>query len=185
MSGIEPQIHRLRSGQDLLIRCPTLDDASHLCRYLAALWADPGYFNVTGPGEVHLTAEQEAAWIQAHLDAPAQLALVADIAGEIVGLLDCDAPPRRRLAHTAELGISIAADWRELGIGRLLLQAALDWARAHPQLEKLWLTVIATNARAIHLYSALGFREEGRAHRAIKFEDGAYADMLQLFQWVK
>jgi RimJ/RimL family protein N-acetyltransferase len=108
-----------------------------------------------------------------------------EVAGEIVGLLDCDAPPRRRLAHTAELGISIAAGWRERGIGRLLLQAALDWARAHPQLEKVWLTVIATNARAIHLYAALGFQEEGRLHRAIKFEDGTYADLLQMFRWVQ
>jgi RimJ/RimL family protein N-acetyltransferase len=185
MSHIDPQIHRLRSGDDLLIRCPTLADAPTLCKYLEAIWSDRGHFNVTGPGELQLTSEQEAAWIQSHLEAPAQLALVGEIAGEIVALLDCDAPPRRRLAHTAEVGISVAAAWREQGIGRLLLGAALSWARAHPQIEKVWLTVIATNARAIHLYAALGFRDEGRAQRAIKFEDGTYADMLQMYQWVK
>jgi RimJ/RimL family protein N-acetyltransferase len=185
MSQIEPQTHRLVSGHDLIIRCPVVVDAPYLCRYLAAIWDDPGHFNVTGPGEVRLTPEQEVAWIQDHSEAPAQLALVADLAGEIVGLLDCDAPPRQRLAHTAELGISIAAGWREQGIGRLLIEAALAWAKAHPQLEKVWLTVIATNARAIHLYSSLGFREEGCAQRAIKFEDGTYADLLYMFQWVQ
>jgi RimJ/RimL family protein N-acetyltransferase len=185
MSHIHPQIHQLQSGHDLLIRCPTAADAPALCRYLEAIWADPGRFNVTAPGELHLTSEQEAAWIQSHLEAPAQVALVAEIAGEIVGLLDCDAPPRRRLSHTTELGISIAAAWREQGIGRQLLHAALAWARAHPHIEKVWLTVIATNARAIHLYAALGFREEGRAHQAIKFEDGVYDDLLQMYQWVK
>src|SRR5215467_12179435 len=165
MSHIEVQSHRLRSGHALVIRRPVVTDAPQLCRYLEAIWDDPGYFNVTGPGEVRLTPEQEVAWIQDHEQAPAQLALVADIAGEVVGLLDCDAPPRRRLAHTAELGISVAAGWRGQGIGRLLIEAALAWARAHPQLEKVWLTVIATNARAMHLYTALGFREEGRAQR--------------------
>ncbi len=184
MSRIDPQIHRLRSGEDLLIRCPTPADALTLCRYLDALWHDPGHFNVTGPGEVQLTSEQEAAWIQSHLEAPADLALVAESDGEMIGFVHCDTPPRRRLSHTATLAISIAAGWREQGIGRLLLQTALTWARAHPQLEKVWLTVIATNARAIHLYEALGFREEGRAHRAIKFEDGTYADMLQMYLWV-
>jgi RimJ/RimL family protein N-acetyltransferase len=154
MSRIDPQLHRLRSGHELVVRCPTVADAPHLCRYLEAIWADPGQFHVTGPGEVQLTPEREAAWIQAHLDAPAQLALVADIAGQIVGLLERDAPPRRRLAHTAELSISIAAGWREQGIGRLLIEASLAWARARPHLEKVRLTVIATNARAIHTESA-------------------------------
>ena len=184
MSHIEEQPHRLRSGHQLIIRCPVVADALQLCRYLEAIWDDPGHFNVTGPGEVRLTPEQEAAWIQDHLDVSAQLALVADVAGEIVGLLDCDAPPRRRLAHTAELGISVAAAWREQGIGRLLIEAALDWARAHPHLERVWLTVIASNARALHLYVALGFREEGRAERAVKFEDGTYADLVYMFHWV-
>jgi RimJ/RimL family protein N-acetyltransferase len=185
MSLIDPQIHHLRLGHDLIIRCPAVADAPQLCRYLEAIWDDPGHFNVTAPDEVSLTPEQEGAWVQAHLEAPTQLALVAEVAGEIVGLLDSDAPPRRRLAHTAELGISIAAGWREQGIGRLLIAAALAWAQAHPRLEKVWLTVVATNARAIHLYSALGFREEGRAQRAIKFEDGTYADLLYMFQWVQ
>jgi RimJ/RimL family protein N-acetyltransferase len=141
MSLIDPQTHQLRSGHDLIIRCPVVADAPQLCRYLEAIWDDPGHFNVTGPDEVSLTPEQEGAWVQAHLEAPTQLALVAEVAGEIVGLLNSDAPPRQRLAHTAELGISIAAGWREQGIGRLLIAAALAWAQAHPRLEKVWLTV--------------------------------------------
>ncbi len=53
-------------------------------------------------------------------------------------------------------GLGVAADWRGLGIGRELLAAAEDWARAHGR-ARLTLWVAGNNAPALHLYEKMGF----------------------------
>ena len=67
----------------------------------------------------------------------------------------------------------------------MLLTALLDWAAVHPVLEKLDLGVFASNARAIHLYHAFDFRDEGRQVRAIKFADGRCDDLILMSRWAK
>jgi RimJ/RimL family protein N-acetyltransferase len=81
--------------------------------------------------------------------------------------------------------MSVAVTDREEGIGRALLTTLIGWAEDHSTLEKLCLRVHATNARAIALYSALGFREEGRATRELKYGPSAYVDSVLMARFVK
>jgi putative acetyltransferase len=62
------------------------------------------------------------------------------------------------------------------GVGRALLQALLDWARAHAQVERVELRVRATNTQAIALYKKCGFAEESRFRRRIQLPDGSLID---------
>ena len=105
--------------------------------------------------------------------------------GAVVGSLDFATPPLRRMRHAGRLGISVEVGWRERGIGRLLLETLLEWARAHPIIEKVTLGVLSTNARALHLYQSLGFVEEGRSPRAFRFGPGEYVDDVLMYQFVK
>jgi ribosomal protein S18 acetylase RimI-like enzyme len=50
----------------------------------------------------------------------------------------------------------VAPQARRLGIGRLLVRAAIDWARACGD-ESVWLWVTRQNAAAIHFYERMGF----------------------------
>ncbi len=185
MSQITPQVVLLPSGASVTIRSANPSDAEPLCAYLTMLWRDEEAFNVTAPDEAVPTVEDETQWILTHRDAPDQLALVVEDAGRIVGLADMEAGPRRRIAHSARLGISLAAGWRNQGIGTTLMQTLLDWARSHPHIEKVTLAVLASNHRAMHVYQRLGFREEGRGYRAIKYGEGENVDDILLYCWVK
>ncbi len=49
----------------------------------------------------------------------------------------------------------------------------------------LQLEVFATNTRAISLYQALGFQEEGRFVKQIKLGPGMYVDTIRMGQFVK
>ena len=184
MGTIESRYFPLTTGQRVIIRHAVLDDARQMSVYLNTLWNDASAFNITAPGEKAPTAEEETAWIQAYLDNPAGLALVAAIDGMIIGLLDVQGNTRQRLAHVAEMGVSLVVGWRDKGIGRMLIGTMLDWATAHPVIEKIELSVLASNSRAIHVYHLLGFAEEGRRCRVIKFEDGTYDDLLQMACWI-
>jgi RimJ/RimL family protein N-acetyltransferase len=60
----------------------------------------------------------------------------------------------------ADLGLMVAAGHRRRGIGRSLLEQAVEWARSS-QIEKLELHVFPHNEPAIKLYEQFGFEREG------------------------
>jgi GNAT superfamily N-acetyltransferase len=53
--------------------------------------------------------------------------------------------------------LAVLPQWRGRGVGRLLLRAVAEWARAH-ECCKLTLEVLDHNDRARHLYESEGFR---------------------------
>ncbi|HET9241877.1 MAG TPA: GNAT family N-acetyltransferase [Gaiella sp.] len=54
-------------------------------------------------------------------------------------------------------GIGVVPDERRRGVGRLLMEAVHDQARARA-IERVWLEVIVENAPAVTLYETLGYR---------------------------
>src|SRR5262249_20232260 len=87
--------------------------------------------------------------------------LVAERAdGTIVGRLSLarDAHPASK--HVADLGLMVAKDERGKGVGRALLDGAVEWAR-NAGVRKLELHVFPWNEPAIRLYERFGFEREG------------------------
>jgi putative acetyltransferase len=87
------------------------------------------------------------------------------------------AGPSLRRMHVRMLGIGVAAQWQGRGVGRMLISRLLDWADNWAGVLRTELTVHADNDRAIGLYRAMGFVEEGR-HLGYALKDGRYVDAL-------
>ncbi|MEM7488536.1 MAG: GNAT family N-acetyltransferase [Pseudomonadota bacterium] len=84
----------------------------------------------------------------------------------------CDILRRGGLrAHCGTLGMGVLRDHRRRGLGRDLLRRTLDAARA-AGIERVELTVRASNAPARRLYEAEGFTAEGRFRGDICTERG-------------
>ncbi len=95
----------------------------------------------------------------------------------MVGLLRAAALKRR---HTAVIwGIYITPSARTKGVGRALLQAAIERARAWPDVEQLHLSVTDTAVVARAMYEAAGFRAWGREPRALAWK-GRFVDEIHL-----
>ena len=62
----------------------------------------------------------------------------------------------------------------------MLMHDILDWAQLTAKVQKIELLLRATNARAIHLYSKLGFVEEGRFKNRIRLPDGSFIDDIAM-----
>lgn len=108
------------------------------------------------------------------------LPLVAERHGEVVGT--CGLHPaglflRRR--HVMFLGISVAREAQNQGVGSALMQAMCDYADNWAQVLRLELTVFADNAPAIALYRKFGFEVEG-THRAYGMRAGRFVDALAM-----
>jgi len=82
--------------------------------------------------------------------------------------------------HTAGLRIGIGdLAYQGRGYGRDAVRVLLDYAFRLRNLRKVWLNVNGDNARAIHVYCACGFVEEGRL-RAHVWSDGHYVDLVYM-----
>ena len=142
-------------------------------------------YQITESDEYEMTPLRQMEWIDKLNAEPSSLLMVAVIERNIVGLLDFHGKEnRKKLAHVGSFGMSVSHEFRDQGIGVAMLHVLLDWARAHPTIEKVSLAVLATNTRAIHVYRKLGFIEEGRRVREARLTDGRYVDDILMYVWV-
>lgn len=183
MAEITAVTRTLKSGESVLIRTGEESDAAAL-RECILIYQRDGEGQLWENGEFVPTVEQEREWILGMKNDPAELLLVAEFNGQIVGNIDFHIGKRKRLAHAGEFGMSCVPEWRGKGLGGLLLAEMLQWARSNPKVEKVNLRVIGSNLRAIALYKKLGFQEEGRKLKEIKYADGTYADEVLMGQFV-
>jgi len=100
------------------------------------------------------------------LPCPHSTIFVVEENDQLIGFLALLGQPIRRIAHRASLVIGILKDYQGKGIGRQLLMAGEANALAHG-INRLELTVMTTNKRALWLYGSLGFTVEGIRHRAM------------------
>jgi RimJ/RimL family protein N-acetyltransferase len=102
----------------------------------------------------------ERRYLKAIRNHPHAAVFVAENDGEIVGRLSIARDPHPASNHVADLGLMVAASHRRRGLGRALLERAVDWAR-DARVRKLELHVFPHNAPAIALYESFGFAREG------------------------
>jgi RimJ/RimL family protein N-acetyltransferase len=133
---------------------------------------------VTEPDELRFTVEQEDELLGAYLASSDQVIIAPMVGGKIVGMMDFRPGSRRRNSHQGEFGMSVHPDYQGIGIGRMMLEALIAWAEGCLTIETLRLKVHSRNLPAMGLYRALGFIEEGREVRGVKFSDGTYDDVV-------
>lgn len=75
-------------------------------------------------------------------------------------------------SHVVWLTIAVHEGHQRRGVGRLLMNELLAWARSNPHVEKVELQVRSSNEPAIALYRLLGFVEEGRKTEAAEARTG-------------
>jgi ribosomal protein S18 acetylase RimI-like enzyme len=183
MGTIHPFRATLRDGRSILIRAAEPTDAADLIAVGLAGREDP--HTVVEPGEPVGTLADRGAEITAAAANPQHLMLVARDGETLAGELDFAAPTLRRIAHRGRFSILVAPGYRGVGVGEALIRAMLDWAAAHPTIQKVRLGVLSTNLGAQRLYRRLGFVEESRRTREFFLSPGVYADDILMARYVK
>ncbi|MFN2569158.1 MAG: N-acetyltransferase family protein [Candidatus Dormibacteria bacterium] len=106
------------------------------------------------------------------------LSLVLEIEGRVAGNVIVQRFQTRYHRHLGELAIIVAGPHRRTGLGRTLMNTAIEWAIT-VRLAKLCLNVFPTNVAAVALYRGLGFEEEGLRRNQVLMPDG-YRDVLAM-----
>lgn len=104
---------------------------------------------------------------------------VATIDDQVAGhlALILDSHPRRR--HIVSFGIGVGAEYSGKGVGKLLINTAIDYAFNWLAATRLELEVYSDNEKGLHLYKKLGFEVEG-IRRNAAFKEGKYCDVVMM-----
>jgi len=154
------------------IRRATADDAAGVVAVLNAVAAERKYSAIDTPWPV----EEEARYISG-LSACEAIHVACDDAGRIVGLQTLERfGVLDSMKHVGSMGTFLVPECRRRGIGRLLWETTLRFARASAY-RKLVIYVRASNTEAQTFYRSLGFEECGRLCRQVVI-DGVEDDEI-------
>ena len=186
MAAIEPKTVALKDGQEVCIRTPMEKDVPVVLDYLKEVFQEDWFFATTAEeAKEWQVPEKEQEIIQKNYQDDNKVMLVTEHNGKIVSFSNVHAGERKRNQHVGQIGLSILPEYRNNGLGTAIMQTMTDWAAAHPVIEKLTLGVWSKNKRAIRLYEKMGFAEEGRKVKEIKYADGNYDDCICMYRFVK
>jgi ribosomal protein S18 acetylase RimI-like enzyme len=147
---------------------------------LRSLKEHPEAFGVAYEEELATPPEKFNEKLSPYFNSLDNLLLGAFLDGSLVGMLAFSRYGIIKFRHTGYIwGMYVAGEAQGHGIGKALMQAAIAHARSLPDLEKINLDVVPTNASARGLYLSLGFVPFGRQPRALKV-DGIYHDLESL-----
>jgi RimJ/RimL family protein N-acetyltransferase len=109
-------------------------------------------------------AGDERRYLRSIRRSPHAAVFVAEAPEGVVARLSLARDPHPASRHVADLGLMVAAGHRRRGIGRALLERAVEWAR-EAGVSKLELHVFPHNLPALALYEQFGFVREGYRRR--------------------
>ena len=149
-------------------------DAPALAELAEAVGSEPEGWLLSEGG--WRTVADERRYLRAVRRHPDAAVFVAETEDGIAGRLSVSRDPHPSSRHVADLGLMVAASARRQGVGRALLEAAVDWARP-AGVRKLELHVFPHNEPAIALYESFGFVQEGYRHEHYR-RGGEYLDAV-------
>lgn len=155
--------------------------AAELIEYTKKVGDETDFLTFQG-NEFNKTIEEEQAIIEQHKLARNRIFILAILNNEIIGILNINSSPKKRLEHVGEFGISVLkAHWHK-GVGGLLMKSMIEWAKKSGIIRKLNLKVMTTNDTAIKLYKKFGFEVEGLIKRDFyiknKFQDSLIMGLI-------
>ncbi|MCF6409111.1 GNAT family N-acetyltransferase [Pseudalkalibacillus salsuginis] len=184
MSQIELKRYKIKNGETIQVRTAFTKDANKVLKFNKAIISNSPYL-LTTEEEFKITIEQQKDFLKQMLNDEGKLAILAEYQGEIIGFLDFHNGNKKRVQHHGSFGMSVAAEFRNQGIGKALLTELINWAKENSLIEKVSLEVFADNTNAISLYEKAGFTKEGRKLAAIKVDSGKYFDLILMAYFTK
>lgn len=168
-------------GKRYTLRSARKEDAQQLVDYLKQTAGETPYL-LREPEEVIISAEREQDFIREKEADERELMLLAFEGEKHIGNCSIMAVGGfSRLAHRCEVAIALYREYWGRGIGRCMLETALEAAKQMGY-EQAELDVVSTNEAAIRLYEKLGFQRYGIFPDSMKYKDGSYADCIWMMK---
>jgi RimJ/RimL family protein N-acetyltransferase len=164
---------------DVVIRRATPGDAPGLVALAREVGAEPEGWLISASDWRRVRDERR--YLRSIRRSPDAAVYVAEAPEGPVGRLSLARDPHPASHHVADLGLMVAASRRRRGIGRALLDQAVEWAR-EAGVSKLELHVFPHNEPALALYEGFGFVREGYRRRQYRRGSGFVDAILMAYE---
>ena len=153
--------------------------------YRALMLAAYGAYPQAFTSSVAERAAMPLSWWEKRLDGRQDRLLGAYSGDELAGIVGLAFELREKARHKVTLfGMYVTEAYQQKGLGRRLVEAALDEARQHPRLKVIQLTVTAGNDAAFALYRRCGFIQYGLEPLAVRVGVD-YFDKIHMWRELK
>lgn len=173
----------LKSGNQITIRVAEIEDAKNIIQLKREYIKNTNTLPLT-LDDYPFDLQKEINLIEDYSKSKNSIFLVSEYKDQLIGNIDVTGSKRSKIGHTAMLGMGINEKWRNQGLGKALIECAIDWAKNNSDLEIIWLDVYASNAIGYNLYKKMGFEVSGIIRNFFK-EEIHYIDKVQMYQKIK
>ena len=166
---------KLKNGQVLILRKPTVDYAEKMVNYLNIVGGESDNL-LFGKDEFHLSVEQEKEYIKNLSNTKDAFMVIGVINNEVVSVAQIRKLGRKRIAHNSEIAISVKKDFWGIGVGSAVMEQLIEFAKNNNILN-ISLGVKGSNSKAINLYKKFGFEKVG-VHKNYFNINGVFDDEI-------
>jgi len=176
-------IHQLKNGKQVTIKRIEVKDARRLLDLKRSYIENTTTIPLT-IDEYPMDTDREVTIIKDYNKSANSQLLVAEYEGQFIGNIDLTGSKRLRMKHTAMIGMGIHQEWRNQGLGKVLMESIINWAKNESYIEVIWLDVYASNLLGLNLYKNTGFKVSGMIKGFFK-HGNEYFDKVQMYQRIK
>ncbi|MBI5151797.1 MAG: GNAT family N-acetyltransferase [Candidatus Pacebacteria bacterium] len=169
----------LDNGQAVTLRYPTQDDVSRLMAFINPIIIERARILLDEIVKIDVEREYLFDFLE-KMKKNNAVKIFAVVDENIVGAADIQRQPHKQ-KHVGTFGLSVSKPFRNLGLGKSLMQEALLQAKEVLGLRMVTLTVYAKNDVARDLYKKLGFLEYGHLLGAV-LQDDVYEDEILMYK---
>ncbi len=172
----------LKNGKPAIFRSPNQSDADGFLNILRTSVIETDYL-LRYPEECEVyTIEHEAAYIDKMNRSIRDALLICVVDENVVGYFQLFCESHLKTRHRANVSLVILKEYWNLGIGSIMFDIMIQYAKKDPYLLQLELDYTEGNTRAKHLYEKMGFINIGFIPNATCAKNGT---MLKDFLMIK
>jgi RimJ/RimL family protein N-acetyltransferase len=173
------KIFTSEKGNEIVIRYPKWEDLDNMLAYINALIDEDTFINLY---DKHVTRKEEqesfTKWFK-NMQERKGCSIVGESKGTLIASCGFTCLTGRS-KNIAELGITIHKDYRDEGIGTVLMETLIEEAR-RINVRTLRLNCFENNERALHLYEKVGFKRIGILPEALAYK-GTYIGEILMYK---
>jgi RimJ/RimL family protein N-acetyltransferase len=171
-------------GNKILIRYPTKRDVHILRNYINILSKEQTFIMFQGE---QVSLEEEIEYLNKQIEKIENnkaVKLLVFNKNKLIGVSDITMQDRAS-DHIGAFGITVAKEFRNQGIGKLLMKLVLEEAKKKiKDLKIISLGLFAGNKIATKMYKKFGFREYGKLPKGLKYKN-SYVDHIYLYKNIR
>jgi RimJ/RimL family protein N-acetyltransferase len=150
----------LKNDIEVTIREATKEDAQNMIDFYNVVGGETDFLSF-GANEFKRDLYEYEEYITATSKEQNSIMLLALIDSEIISIATINSSQKERTNHVGTLGIVISKKYTGLGLGKIIMNDLIEWAKQNGVTKKINLVTNETNTVAIELYKKLGFEVEG------------------------